>query len=119
MSKTRVLVVEDSEDFRYFVCWLLKQNGFDPVEAGDAERGFEMLKADPDIRLLISDIHLPHEDGLWLCREAKRLGRCMRIILMSGEIAANSSTLRRSGHDAFLRKPFDGSSLISAVIASP
>src|SRR5690606_25277928 len=50
-------------------------------EAGDAERGLELLASEP-VDAVLLDFNMPRRDGLWLVREARRRGvRCPLIVL--------------------------------------
>lgn len=74
MVKTRILLVEDSEQWRQFVRTLLGEQPVDIV--GEVADGFKAVKAaeqlQPDVVLL--DVGLPGLNGLeacgWICRVA-------------------------------------------------
>ncbi len=57
-----------AEAVRYFL------NGMDVLK---------YLREHPDVDLLISDIRMPHITGLELAREALRLNKMMKIVLIS------------------------------------
>lgn len=59
----RILVVEDNEANMYLISFILKNNGYEVIEAGTGEEGVELaIKEKPDMVLM--DIQLPGIDGL-------------------------------------------------------
>lgn len=58
----KVLVIEDNPTNMKFAAMLLKKNGYEVIEAWDAEMGLEAASSEkPDLILL--DMHLPGMDG--------------------------------------------------------
>jgi CheY-like chemotaxis protein len=61
--KRKILIVEDYEDARLFMKYLLESYGYQVIEAGDGLEAIESLKSNfPD--LILMDISLPVMDGL-------------------------------------------------------
>ena len=62
-----ILLVEDDDDQRKLLSWLLRRGGFEPVTAWEARHGLEIL----DCRrcaLAIFDVQLPGMSGLTALR---------------------------------------------------
>src|SRR5690606_19350797 len=79
----RLLVVDDDVLDRKSIRRALVAGGVDAEisEAGDAERGLELLASEP-VDAVLLDFNMPRRDGLWLVREARRRGvRCPLIVL--------------------------------------
>ena len=74
---TRVLVAEDSEDTRAVVAAILRDDGFDVIEA---RSGIELLNrlgvgdmpAQGSIDLVISDVRMPKLDGIEALAKARK-----------------------------------------------
>jgi DNA-binding NarL/FixJ family response regulator len=85
MPFVQILVVEDFEAFRRFVCSILRQRAkFQIAEASDgleAIRKTEHLQ--PDLMLL--DIGLPYLNGIEVCRCARKLAPAAKILFLSQE----------------------------------
>ena len=63
MTKTTILVAEDEAMLRVIAVEMLEDAGFKVFEAGDGAEALELLKANPEIALLVSDIKMPRMDG--------------------------------------------------------
>lgn len=70
MSK-KVLVVDDELDVRVFMSTLLETNGFKPFTAEDGRQGLEMARSRKPA-LIIMDIMMPKESGIYLYRELRK-----------------------------------------------
>jgi two-component system, chemotaxis family, sensor kinase CheA len=79
-----ILVVDDSMLLRSLVEEALEKSGFAVMTAADGLEAWELLQKEP-IRLVVSDLYMPHLDGLELTRKIRsdaQLGT-LPIILMS------------------------------------
>jgi two-component system phosphate regulon response regulator PhoB len=106
--KKQIHIVEDDEDIRYIVCYILVEMGYE-VKLADSVADFRQQQAEsfsPDLLLL--DVMLPDGNGLELCRELKNTEatRHIPVIIMSAH-ATEDQAIQRSGADKFLSKPFD------------
>jgi len=112
-----VLVVEDDVLVRMLACDILKDAGYDALEAVDAREALVLLEARPDIALLFTDVDMPGEiDGLGLARLTTLRWPDLPIIATSGARIVQSVDLPPTGR--FLQKPYRPSSLIEAVEAA-
>lgn len=69
-SKTHpvILLVEDEELLRLCSLDLLEENGYEVIEAEDADAAFAIMAKPPDVRLLFTDIMPGTKDGMDLAR---------------------------------------------------
>lgn len=113
----RILVIEDSSEYRDFIAELLRLSGYELFEADDGEPGIRLAQeAAPD--LIICDLHLPHVDGfqtLAAVRERER-ERHVPFIFLS----ADSDPLRihhgmNLGAEAYLVKPVSARDFVIEV----
>jgi len=92
MAKTKVLVVDDEEDFAKALKVRLKANGYDVVLAHDSIQAIMMANLEkPDLILL--DIMIPGEDGFFVTEQLKQSQATQTI---SGD-AAHSDLLPHRG----------------------
>ena len=67
----KVLVVDDEQDIRVFMTTLLETNGYKVIAAKDGLEGLEMARAKHP-GLIIMDIMMPKESGIFMYREIKK-----------------------------------------------
>jgi two-component system, chemotaxis family, chemotaxis protein CheY len=105
----RILMVDDCCATRLIFSALLKEMGFDVVEAADGVEALECLSlAEPD--LIITDVNMPRMDGLTFIEQARRTpnGSKARIFVMSSESGpASFQRAATCGVQAWLAKPMD------------
>src|SRR5688572_9617170 len=64
LSGLNVLIVDDDTDARELTCMILSSAGAFVDEAASGEEALEKLHADPDFHVVVSDIAMPHMDGI-------------------------------------------------------
>jgi two-component system chemotaxis response regulator CheY len=110
-----VLVVDDSSTMREIVATFLGQNGFQVAVATDGRDGLMQLRADPDIRLVVSDVNMPNMDGLTMAEKIRtELGNTgVRIVMLTTE---DNPQLRARGKaigvTGWIVKPFRGEAVL-------
>ena len=67
----RVLVVDDEQDIRVFMTTLLETSGYKPITAEDGKQGLEVARSKKPA-LIILDIMMPKESGIFMYRELKK-----------------------------------------------
>ena len=115
----RVLVVEDNPDSSELTRILLEAAGAEVVTSPAAR---EALKAIERGRfdVLVADIGLPGEDGLWLIQEIRRLkgpeDRTLAAVALTAFAdARDRQAALAAGYDEHLPKPLDLDALLSAI----
>lgn len=114
---TRVLVIDDSPTIVALLRRMLQQNGFEVLEAGDAEAGLEIARSGP-LDLLFLDIVLPGMNGFEALRRLRRdpHTRDLPIVMISGnELATEQFYAQRIGADDFMKKPFSRSEVFHRI----
>jgi two-component system, cell cycle response regulator DivK len=116
MNKT-VLLIEDNEQNRYLVTFLLEKNGFDVVAALDGAQGIELGKTvNPAIILL--DIQLPVMHGYDVARALRansRLRGVPIIAVTSHAMAGDRDKALAAGCDGYIEKPIDPDTFVSEI----
>ena len=83
--RAKILVVEDDPDVLDVAVESLRMLGYDVLTAPDGPSALAVLRRDPDIQILLSDIAMPHGmNGVELARTAVRLHPKLRVLLASG-----------------------------------
>ena len=119
LSSFRVLVVEDYEPFRRFICSTLEKRT-DLLIVGEASNGLEAVhKAEelhPDLILL--DVGLPSLNGIEAARQICKLSPKSKILFVSQESDADVvQEAFRIGARGYVVKLNTGSDLLPAVEA--
>jgi DNA-binding NarL/FixJ family response regulator len=117
MSSLRVLVVDDYEPFRRFVCSTLEKQP-DLQVVGEASDGLEAVqkaeKLQPD--LMVLDIGLPTLNGIEVARRIRKLCPACKILFMSQESSADvAQEAFSSGAMGYVVKSHAGSELFVAL----
>ena len=113
----KVLVIDDSRTVVAALSHMLRQSGYHPMGASDAERGLELANHEqPD--LIFLDIVLPGLNGFAALRRLRKNERTARIpvIMISGNPqAAEKFYLERIGADDFMKKPFGRAEVFNRI----
>jgi putative two-component system response regulator len=115
---SRVLVIDDEQIIRDLMLEILKEAGYEAVGAPTAEKAIERL-ADPDLKLVVSDVIMPGLSGLELLEEVRARRPSLPVVLVTG--AGTYSTLSEAlarGADGLVMKPFSHGEFRDAVAAA-
>lgn len=110
-----ILIVDDAAFMRMRCAKLLKDNGFDVIEAGNGlEAVQKYTEARPDAVLL--DVTMPEMDGLEALRRIKSVDPNARVAMVTamGQQAIVMEALKAGARD-FVLKPFQPDRILGAV----
>jgi signal transduction histidine kinase/ligand-binding sensor domain-containing protein/DNA-binding response OmpR family regulator len=115
-KKPLVLLVEDNEDFRFYLKDNLKSD-YQIVEASNGKDGWKKTQEQlPD--LIVSDIMMPEMNGIELCKKIKSDQRVSHIpvILLTARAAEEQKVEGfQAGADDYITKPFNFEILASRI----
>nr|WP_296752441.1 response regulator [Thioalkalivibrio sp.] len=111
----RVLVVDDDLRSRDSVRRLLEMDGMRVETAEDGAACLEVLRNDSAFDLVLSDVSMPHLDGVGLCRVLLEAYPGLPVILMTGQAASVFPQREIPGAPTVLRKPLDLQTLRRAI----
>ena len=116
-DRPRILVVDDEPQLTRVLRTGLTARGYDVRAAADGLAGFETFTDwHPD--LVITDLAMPHVDGLELCRRLRAVSQIPIIVLSAkGEEKTKVEALD-IGADDYVTKPFGIDELLARVRAS-
>ncbi|WP_217605812.1 hybrid sensor histidine kinase/response regulator transcription factor [Chitinophaga sp. GbtcB8] len=107
-ERLTVLLIEDNDDFRYYLKDNLK-TFYKIVEASDGKEGWQkVLSAHPQV--IVSDINMPYMDGIQLSRKIRSDKRTSHIpIILLTALTGDASRLKglETGASDYLTKPFN------------
>ena len=113
----KVLIVDDSKEFRKKVKNLLVQKGLDVSEKENGREGYETLKERNDFNLLIVDHHMPEMDGLTMLKKVREEDiKTPPIIMLTTETDPEfKREIKVIGIDFFMLKPISEKNLSRVV----
>jgi len=116
MSK-RILVIEDQEDNRRILRYLLRSAQYEVIEAVTGEEGVDLAERErPD--LILMDIQLPGLDGYEATRRIKgntALRHIPIIVVTSYALSGDDVKAFAAGCDAYVTKPFSPRQLLATI----
>jgi CheY-like chemotaxis protein len=112
----QILVVDDNDDMREAVVELLRDHGYDVLEAADGEQGLQVLRSHRNIGLVVLDLMMPVMNGAtfrWRQRWEHSIAD-VPVLVVSSVVDGGKSAeiLGAQGH---LLKPFEASALLAMV----
>lgn len=119
---TRILLVEDEENYRVPLAFSLRRDGFDVVQAADGVAAVEAFEAAGGagggaIDLVLLDLMLPRLSGIEVCRRIRRASTVPVIMLTARDSEADTVVGLRIGADDYVTKPYSYRELLARVNA--
>ncbi len=115
---TTILIIDDEKSILSFLKERLMDEGFNVLIATNGKEGMNLFN-DNKVDLVITDIIMPDKDGFETIIELKRICPDIKIIAISGiglgMIKACLKAAKFSGAEYAFAKPFETSSLLTAV----
>jgi signal transduction histidine kinase/ActR/RegA family two-component response regulator len=120
LDGVRILVVDDEPNTRELLCESLELAGASVRSADSARRALDRLIADA-VDVMVSDIAMPGEDGLWLMQQVRSLpgalGRTPAIALTALARSEDRARAMAVGYHVHLAKPIQLDELQSHIAA--
>lgn len=119
---TRILLVEDEENYRVPLAFSLRRDGFDVVQAADGVEAVEAFEAagpsgGGSIDLVLLDLMLPRLSGIEVCWRIRRASTVPVIMLTARDSEADTVVGLRIGADDYVTKPYSYRELLARVNA--
>jgi CheY-like chemotaxis protein len=111
-----ILIVEDEFLIRTYATEVIRDAGFEVIEASDADEAIVILESRTDIRVVFTDIHMPGTmDGLKLAHAVRDRWPPVHIIATSGRYAFREGDLPTGA--TFFRKPYSPEKVANTLVA--
>lgn len=105
----RVLLVDDNDDVRETSADMLEELGYCVLQAANGFEALDKLAQHPELEIMVTDIRMPGMSGFELCDLASARYHSLKLVMMSGYFAPQSTTRR------LIRKPFRTLELDTAI----
>ena len=118
-AKPRVLCVDDEPHVLEGLALSLRR-GFEVVSASGGEAALDVLRRDPAVATVVSDMRMPGMDGATLLSEAYRVAPDVTRMLLTGhaDLGAAIAAINGGRVFRFLTKPCPPADLVRAVEAA-
>jgi|HubBroStandDraft_2_1064218.scaffolds.fasta_scaffold388985_2 CheY-like chemotaxis protein len=108
-----VLIVEDEVLIRMLLSDVLRQAGYQVVEAANADEALAVLTSSPDPDILVTDVRMPGKvDGFALAAFVRRTKPDLKVIITSGHAGPDGAI---GLADTFLTKPYELDAIVGCV----
>lgn len=120
---TRILLVEDEENYRDPLALSLRRDGYEVVEAQDGAAAMERFEAagraggSGTIDLVLLDLMLPRLPGTEVCRRIRRTSSVPVIMLTAKNSEVDKIVGLEIGADDYVTKPYSYRELLARVHA--
>ncbi len=108
-----VLLVEDDEDQRSTLQFLLEDEGYTVVTAADGREAVERARERAPTLILL-DLQLPGMHGLETFAQLKQLPHPAHVVFMTAELGARQEA-KAHGASGYLEKPFTIDAVLQLV----
>jgi len=112
-----VLVVDDEANIRNLLKLVLGKSNFQLIEAVDgADAMLKVNEFSERLNYIITDIHMPHLDGLGLIRKVNEILPAVTIVAMTGRLEADEQEqIEALNVAAIIEKPFTPRTILAAL----
>lgn len=114
-----VVVLEDDRTTSELLCLILKKDGFLPLPCYSVAEANQILHGDIPISGMLIDLFLPDGDGIEVLRNGRRIYTGLPCFIMTAKETVESAVIAmKAGAENYLIKPFEPTSLLSALKGS-
>jgi DNA-binding NtrC family response regulator len=113
----QVILAEDEAQLRTVIAELLAAKGLKVIQAADGIEALELLRNNPGVALLLSDIKMPNMNGYELVEESLKLRPELKVLMMTAYAAEQPPpSALRAREIRTLLKPFDPDRMCDLVV---
>ena len=110
-----ILVVDDEPGIRQLLCILLRNKGFEVIEAANGRDAVAAAERYPELDLILMDIMMPELSGLDACRRIRVYSKAPVLFLTARNTERDKEMAYENGGDDYLPKPFSQAELMMKV----
>src|SRR5699024_343892 len=112
-----ILMIEDNESVCEMLQLFFEKENWQVTFIHDGQEGLDEYKNNQEMNdVLILDIMLPSLDGMTICREVRKFGSQIPIILLTGMDTESDEVIGLEiGADDYVTKPFSPLTLVARI----
>ena len=118
LKKRKVLVVDDDARNIFALTTVLENQEMEVISATNGRQAIEMLKAQPDVTVVLMDIMMPEMDGYETMREIRRLPEFSALPILALTAKAMKGDREKclvAGASDYIAKPVNTNELLSLL----
>lgn len=115
--KGLILLIEDNEQNRYLLTFLLEKSGYKVLSAADGVRGIEAARASVPVLILL-DIHLPTMDGYAVARALRQVDDLRGVPIVAVTSYAMTGDREKAldaGCTGYIEKPINPETFVAEM----
>ena len=113
----RILVVEDDTNTRKLMCAVLRQNGFETLQAGDGVTALDVMDKE-HVDLAVLDLMMPNMDGYELTKQLRSAWETLPILMVTAKQEPGDKRQGfLAGTDDYMTKPVDEQEMVLRIKA--
>ncbi len=112
----KILIVEDEVKIREELANFLKNNGYEVLVIDNFENTLNDILS-KDVDLILMDINIPGVNGMYLCKEIRKVKNIPIIIVTSKNSEMDELICMNYGADDFITKPYNLQVLLAHIEA--
>lgn len=115
--KNKILLVEDESDLRLIISDVLRDDGYEVLNASNGLEGLKKVKEEnPDI--VVTDVMMPQMDGFTLVKEIREFNSQIPILFLTAKSSIEDIEEGfETGANDYIKKPFELRELIIRIKA--
>ena len=112
-----ILIAEDNKESQYLIKKYLSETNYSYIIVDDGLEAYEIIRNNPDIKILILDLHMPKLDGIELIKKIRKDNNTNSLIfVMTADIRTEiHNLLQEYNISEFINKPIDYQSFIDLI----
>lgn len=114
----RALVVDDSRPIRRIESEILRELGFETIDACNGKEALERLQTTPVPDVVLVDWNMPEMDGLEFIKAVRKDARFSGMVVLMVTTETETDQMLRAlsaGADEYLMKPFQKEALVDKL----
>lgn len=117
MAGQQIVVIEDETAIRDAVVQVLRNAGYDPIDASDGAAGLAAARR-PGVCLVLLDLLMPKLDGMQVLAQLRKTHPTLPVIILTARGTEDERVAGlKAGADDYVVKPFSSKELIARVEA--